>query len=177
MKNIAFFIVMFSILISACKNDKTSKTNNPFANCKCGAPTPIFKEQLPAYIAARNFTITSTAGVEVVKLTNGTTLQIEQTGCNDIKQEFSFIYTDEKFKQYSDALWIQNAIDEFRKIGSFSSNFQPFTLWGNALDAFKDGIKIGEQKELEKGFFMKIDKIISDKECTMIVTVFADSCE
>jgi hypothetical protein len=165
-------LVISSLALSFCKN----KSDKPFANCKCGAPRPVFNEALPEYIAGRSFSITNTSGVENIKFKNGTALQIVQTGCNDIKQEFSFSYNDSKFLAYSDAQWIQNAIDEFLRIGSFSDNFSPFKLWGEAILAYKDTFKIAEDKELQKGFFIKIEKIISGNEATMIVTVYADSC-
>lgn len=162
---------IFAIL--QCKN---KDNNKPFANCKCGTPRPVFNESLPEHIAGRNFSITNSSGVELVRFTNGTTLQIVQTGCNDIKQEFSFTYKDKKMLSYSDAQWVQNAIDEFLRMGSFSENFASFKLWGEAILAFKNDFKIGEDKELQKGFFIKIDRIISGEETTMIVTVYADSC-
>jgi hypothetical protein len=170
---IFFTTLLFSI---ACNSDKKSKEGKPFAGCKCGAPTPIFNEDIPEHVSGHNFSMTTNSGVEIVRMKNGSTLQIVQTGCNDIKQEFSFIYKDNKFASFTDAQWIQNAVEEFRKIGSFSQNFAPFILWGNAMDAYKAEFKLGEDKELDKGFFMKIDKIVSAEEATMIVTVYADSC-
>lgn len=174
MYKIKVFVLLLGLLsLFQCKN---KNDNKPFANCKCGAPRPIFNEALPEHIAGRNFSITNSSGVEIVRFTNGTTLQIVQTGCNDIKQEFSFVYKDKKMLGYTDAQWIQNAVDEFLKMGSFSENFAPFKLWGEAIIAFKDSFKIGEDKELEKGFFIKIDRLISGEEATMMVTIYADSC-
>lgn len=168
-----FFLLLCIFSLSFCK-DKNN--NKPFANCKCGSPRPIFNDAMPEHIAGRNFSITNTTGVEAINFTNGTKLQIVQSGCDDIKQEFSFVYKDKKMLTYSDAQWVQNAIDEFLRMGSFSENFTPFKLWGEAILAFKDSFKIGENMELEKGFFIKIDRIISGDEATMIVTVYADSC-
>ncbi len=176
MKYLRLFLLLTFIATIACNGDKKAKDARPFAGCKCGAPSPIFNEDVPEHVLGHNFSMTTNAGVEVVRMKNGSTLQIVQTGCNDIKQEFSFIYKDKKYLAFNDAQWIQNAVDEFRKIGTFSPNFRPFLQWGDAINAFQTAFKIGEDKELEKGFFMKIDKITNNEEATMIVTVYADSC-
>jgi hypothetical protein len=177
MKYLQILLLSIFSLFFACKNDKNKANDKPFAGCKCGTPTPIFNENVPEHVAGHNFSMTKDAGVEIVKMKNGTTLQIVQTGCSDIKQEFSFVYKNKEMLTYNDAQWIQNAVSEFQKIGTFSPNFSPFVLWGNALDQYKNEFKIGEAKELDKGFFMTIDKIISGDEATMIVTVYADSCK
>lgn len=177
MKLQVLLLAMILIFSAACKNKlKENDEKKPFANCKCGKPAPIFNTNIPDFVSGHNFAMTTDAGVEIITFNNGTKLQIVQTGCNDIKQEFSFIYSDQSYKNFSDATWIQNAINEFKKIGSAAPEYQPFTLWGNAIESRKQEFRIGEDKELEKGFFMKIDKIISSTETTMIVTVYADDC-
>jgi hypothetical protein len=174
MKNI-LFLVGLCILFSDCQNDAKSK--KPFANCPCGTPLPMFNETLPEHIATRNFSLSNDAGIENVKMKNGTILQVVQTGCKDIKQEFTFVYTDPKYKTYTDAQWIQNAVDEFLKIASFSPTFVSFQQWGSAMEHFKSNFKIAEKTELEKGFFITIDKIVSESESSLIVTIYADSCQ
>jgi hypothetical protein len=171
------YFLSFALFLFNCKNNTTDIADKkPFSDCKCGKPAPIFIKNIPDFVSGHNFTMTSDAGVELVTFKDRTKLQIVQTGCNDIKQEFSFIYENPSLQSYSDAMWIQKAIDEFKKIGAASPEYQPFSLWGNAIESRKDEFKIGEDKELEKGFFMKIDKITSASEITMIVTVYADDC-
>ena len=177
MKLKALLILFLSTAFLTCKEkEKTTGEKKPFSDCKCGRPTPIFNNNVPDFISGHNFAITSDAGVEIVTYKNGTKLQIVQTGCNDIKQEFSFIYADQLHKNLPDSSWVQNAIDEFKKIGNAAPAYQPFSLWGSAIASRKEEFHIGEDKELEKGFFMKIDKIVSASETTMIVTVYADDC-
>lgn len=177
MKTKLLVLFLLTIFFYSCKEkEKSAEEKKPFADCKCGRPTPIFNSNVPDFVSGHNFAITSDAGVEIITYKNGTKLQIVQTGCNDIRQEFSFIYTEPKFSNLADSSWVNNAIDEFRKIGGSAPEFQPFALWGNAIEARKQEFHIGEDKELEKGFFVKVDKIASATETTMIVTVYADDC-
>lgn len=177
MKIKMMLLLLLGLFVFACKDkEKAVEEKKPFANCKCGRPTPIFNQNIPEFVSGHNFAITSDAGVEIITYNDGTKLQIVQTGCNDIRQEFSFIYSDQSVKALSDSDWVQKAIDEFKKIGNSAPDYQPFALWGNAIASRKEEFHIGEDKEMEKGFFMKIDRIVSAAETTMIVTVYADDC-
>lgn len=177
MKSIPLLLLLVTVLLFSCKGNKENTDNsNPFANCKCGSPLPIFKDNLPNVIDGRNFAITNKQGIENVFFKDGVELQIIQSGCDDLTQEFTFKYRDRKIAAYSNAEWIQHGATQFLKIGGFAPRYASFQQWGEAIEKFKDKMVLGESMEMERGFFMKIDKVANQNEATMIVTMHVTSC-
>ena len=78
-------IITALILLNACQSD-SSKTGK----CKYGKPTAIFADTMPT-VAKHLFQIKDGVGIEMVVFSNKLLLEIEQSGCNDIHQQFSFI--------------------------------------------------------------------------------------
>ena len=164
-----------SLAFFACK--ETAKTSDkPFAGCKCGAPEPIFKEGGTEAIADRNFTMTKTSAVENIVFKNGTELQVVQTGCSEIVQEFTFFYkTDMSAK--NDEFWKTKTVEEFNTIASLSARYQPFGLWATAIKVASPEMKLGQATELEKDFFVTVEKINDGQHTQLVVKLNAKTCE
>jgi hypothetical protein len=171
------FIFFLSLLLAAaCKNNTTpTAEKNPttaFKDCKYGTPTAIFVE--PASdITYHTFVLSKDVATENITFKDGTLLDVEQSGCDFIQQQYTFTFKGD-FSKLSDAEWKQEAVDWFKKIGSFSQKYAPFSQWGEAMKNMPTENRLGEQYQLEKGAdytaFIKIDKIVSPTEAKLIVT-------
>ncbi len=168
------FIFLAFLAFSACKN--TKKSDKPFANCKCGAPEPIFKEGGNEAIADRNFAMTTTSAVENVTFKNGVELEVVQAGCEEIIQEFTFFYKSDMSAQ-TDDFWKAKAVEEFNTIALLSTRYQPFGLWATAIKTATPQLKLGQATELEKDFFVTVDKINDGQRTQLKVKLNAKTCE
>jgi hypothetical protein len=155
------FFIIFTIIIG-CKNDSKPK-------CKYGTPTAIFSDTTPTVIK-HLFQMKDETGVEMVVFKNKLLLEIEQTGCNEIHQQFSFIMFG-KFNDADDNIWKQVAMTHFREISKLSPNLLPFAGWASAIESVKDKLKLSEPVDLEGGITLRIDKIISADKATLVVQV------
>ena len=173
--NIYTILFIASLAFFACK-EKAKTSDKPFAGCKCGAPEPIFKEGGAEAIADRNFTMTKTSAVENVVFKNGTELEVVQTGCDEIIQEFTFFYKTDMSAQ-NDEFWKIKAIEEFNTIASLSARYQPFGIWATAIRVAAPQMKLGQANELEKDFFVTIEKVNGGQRTQLIVKLNAKTCE
>ncbi len=153
----------FFILLNACQSD-SSKTGK----CKYGKPTAIFADTMPT-IAKHLFQIKDGVGIEMVVFSNKLLLEIEQSGCNDIHQQFSFIMFG-KFKETNDdTVWKQLAIKHFRDLANISPSLFAFNGWADAIESVKDKLKLSEPMDLEGKTQVRIDKILSADKATLVV--------
>jgi hypothetical protein len=176
MKSFFFFLITFITLVG-CKNSSSTPNTekNPatgFKNCKYGAPTAIFVEPA-ADITYHTFVLTKDVGLENVNFKDGTLLDVEQSGCDFIQQQYTFTFKG-NFTALSDQDWKAKTIEWFKKIGGFSQKYAPFSQWADAIKNLPSDARLGEQYQLEKGSdytaFVKIDKIVSATEAKLIVT-------
>jgi hypothetical protein len=160
------FIALFFLF--SCKDEK----KKPFEKCKYGAPIPIFKEGNEKEIASRNFTMTKESSYENITFSDGTELQVVQSGCNEIIQEFTFYYKPD-VKISSDEEWKKQAIDEFLKISNLDPKYIPFKSWAKAIGLAAPDMRLGQATELEKDFFVTIDKVQDGQKIQLIVKLNA----
>ena len=153
----------FFILFAACKSD-----SNKSGKCKYGKPTAIFADTMPT-IAKHLFQIKDETGIEMVVFKNKLLLEIEQSGCNDIHQQFSFIMFGKFKADTDDMIWKQLAIKHFRDLAQISPSLAAFDAWANAIDAVKDKLKLSEPMLLEGNNEVRIDKILSEDKATLVV--------
>jgi hypothetical protein len=156
-------IIAFFIFFNACKPD-SSKTGK----CKYGTPTAIFADTMPT-VAKHIFRIKDGTGIEMVVFKNKLLLEIEQSGCNDIHQQFSFIMFGKFKDELDDAIWKQLAIKHFRDLAQISPSLLAFNGWADAIESVKDKLKLSEPMEMEGKMQVRIDKILSEDKATLVV--------
>ncbi len=153
----------FFMLFIACKSDTSSS-----AKCKYGKPRAIFADTMPT-IAKHLFQIKDGVGIEMVVFSNKLLLEIEQSGCNDIHQRFSFIMFG-KFKDTNDDMvWKQLAVKHFRDLANISPTLFAFNGWADAIESVQDKLKLSEPVDLEGKTQVRIDKILSADKATLVV--------
>ncbi len=151
-------IILFisSVILAACGNNAPAKLVEPFKGCKMGKPKPIFELGM-AHISNQKFELQPEAGVEEVLFDNGNTLTIRQSGCDVVHQEFNFLMQGDYTKASENACMML-AINQLYFLSKISPKLYGFQGWAQAMEAKIKEIKLAAPFELEKGFFVKIDK-------------------
>ena len=96
-------------------------------------------------------------------------LEIEQSGCNDIRQQFSFIMFGNFKDTPNDDIWKQLAVKHFRDLANISPSLFAFNGWADAIESVKDKLKLSEPMDLEGKTQVRIDKILSSDKATLVV--------
>jgi len=164
------FVAFTCCLLIACGGEK--KSTKPFGDCQYGPPKPVFKAELPK-IAQHGFQLNKNTAVEKVKFDNGVALELIQSGCEKPKQEFQF-NIPAPTNTFKDGDWINMSIDMFSYMGNLAPELQPFLMWQGALKDRINQLKLGLPHELEKGFFVKLDKVAGGNSGLLLVTLYQE---
>ena len=148
-----FFLIGFTILIFSCNSEKKE-------NCKYGEPVAIFSDDLPE-VSNLNFSGSGQIANEEAVFSNGLKVTVEQSGCNNIRQVFHF--TVEKPGD-GEPNWFLLTGEQFEFIGNLSSKLEPMLMWASVINGNAGRFRLGEPLEVDRGFFIKIDKVISGSE-------------
>ncbi len=158
------FCLIFLLFLS-CKTEK---------KCKYGKPIAIFNSQMPT-VKKHFFEVKKDGageiGVEMVAFDKNLLVEIEQTGCQKAKQQFTFILAG-KFQEATDDDWKDLSISFFRQFAQISPDLTTFGAWAEAIEKSKDKIRIAEAAQIEyQGFAreVRIDKIVSPERATLVV--------
>ncbi len=152
------------------KQEQTKKeTKAPKSDCKYGAPVAIFSEKLEQ-VKSQAFESTGQKGVETVEFADGKLLELFQSGCNEIRQEYRFTIKGE-FKDKPDDFWFKEAIDHLTYIGQIDERYAVIGMWVGALDHMQEDMKIGEFSEAEQSTFIMVDKIVESGASMVIVVL------
>jgi hypothetical protein len=153
--NLATLVLLCGLImhVAGCRTDISQNKN-----CKFGEPLPIFSKDMKG-ISSHSFNASRQEGKEVLEFDNGLKLEIIQSGCNSIRQEFRFALRPQGLT--SDMDYIQLASEQLRFLASVDERVSPLAFWANALDAQKSDMKLAEPRELEPLIFATVDKIES----------------
>jgi hypothetical protein len=152
--NIALGIL---VLLTACQNQTTCKYK----------PEPIFAKDLP-HIVQYNFEKEGSQSLESIMLDRGVLLEIGQEVCGDTKQEYRFTVKGD-FAAQPDLFWINEAAGEFNFLSTLSPKQAPLKDWAEIIKLRREDIKIGQDHEVQPGVFIRIDKVVSPEEATLVV--------
>ncbi len=155
-------VVCFAVcsLLLSCKNDNSGK-------CKFGDPTAMFSDTM-SMVKKHHFEVKDKTGVELAAFKNGMMLEVEQSGCNDIHQQFTFILPGD-FSKSDDAFWKTLTVKNFRLLAASSPKLFPFNGWADAIEGVLPKMKLAEPIEVDKGVQVRIDKILSTNQAMLVV--------
>ncbi|HMO38672.1 MAG TPA: hypothetical protein PKC76_07280 [Saprospiraceae bacterium] len=159
-------LVFITILTSSCNQKRDSQSADA---CKYGAPQPIFNPT-QAGLSGHEFSRQGNDATEQIRFDNGETLTVLQSGCNEIRQEFQFGLLEQPLTD-SPAWWIAQAVNEMRRLSSFGPDYQAFAAWAAEIEERAETIKLAEAFELQRGFFVRIDRIASTENATLVLTL------
>ena len=159
-------LASFSIVFFFCNSN--NKNTSQKEKCKYGAPKAIFADSISS-LAQHQFEQKGQTGTEHLVFKDGKSLEIIQSGCDQIKQEFQFtlpIGADDANKN-----WIKEAALQFQNLGSLGEAYLSFNFWAQAIQENQQRIQLGETIELQTGFAMKIDYIKGNDHSLLLITV------
>ncbi|MCB0706210.1 MAG: hypothetical protein KDC34_12905 [Saprospiraceae bacterium] len=145
-----FFICLLSTSLWQCSNSSDDA-------CRYGKPKPIFSDEM-AGVVSHSFLQEGQEGNEQIRLQSGLEVEIYQTGCDAIKQEFRFTLQDLPPTQ-PDAFWISAAAACFIELSTLEADPIIFSQYAQAIQQYAPNFILGEQAELATGFYMMIDGI------------------
>lgn len=162
------FLLLLSIAFTliGCNNNKVGRTD--FSDCKYQAPAAIFSDSL-SRVSRHQFALRQLEGVEEIDFDNGLNLTIIQSGCDAIRQEFQFQISGQSFPSADKNFWITQTIDWLKFLSSLHPKYLSFNDWGKAISIQAPSIELGEPIELQDGFFVEIDKIISSDHAILLL--------
>jgi hypothetical protein len=156
-----FFIIQIAVLLlAACGSGEKP------ADCPT-SPSAIFSKDLQG-VDSQDFIQTGKDGLEVVSFSNGVFLEVHQSGCDSLRQEFRFVLPASPPEDNPGA-WLAEAQAQFRFFGSLGPEYAPFSQWADALSGFEEDFRLGQPMEVAGGFWMQIDKIESFDGHTLVV--------
>ncbi|RMG85377.1 MAG: hypothetical protein D6714_06065 [Bacteroidetes bacterium] len=156
-------LLFFAWALSGC-GDGTEKET-----CKTGKPVAVFSDAL-AGIERHDFTVNGNNSVETVTFSNGVRLELSQSGCETLTQEFRFYITG--YKPTDDPKeWIDLAIAQFDFLGGLDPELAHFSSWAAALRQARDNMHTAVGYELAPGRWVKIDRIVSGPEIILRITL------
>jgi len=130
-------------------------------------PEPIFARDLP-HVVDYNFEKEGSQSLESVMLDRGILLEVGQEVCGDTKQEFRFIVKGD-FSAQTDSFWMKEASRQFVFLSSFSPKQAALKDWGDIIELRRTEMSIGQAREVQKGVFVRIDRVVSPEEAILTV--------
>ncbi len=158
MKGLNLFIALGTlVLFFACENKPTCKYK----------PEPIFAKDLP-HVVQYNFEKEGSQSLESLMLDRGVLLEVGQEVCGDTHQEYRFTVKGDYAAQ-PDSFWMKEASRQFVFLSSFSPKQAALKDWGDIIELRRHEMSIGQAREVQPGVFVKIDRVISPEESTLVV--------
>ncbi len=159
-------VLVILLILSACR--QTAK-GDAFSGCAYTEPEPIFSENTPG-IERHSFQLGTQESTEQMEFGDGLNLSIRQSGCDHRKQQFEFqipgAYT-EKNADY----WVKQTILCLDGLSALGPEFVVFEHWSAAIARSAKQIRLSESTEIEEGFFVSVDRVLSSDHATLMLTL------
>lgn len=164
-----YFIVNLFI-ISSC-GGSGGKSPADFSDCPYGAPQAIFPDTLEA-VTFQSFKLGEGKAIEEVTFQGGKKLELIQSGCTTIRQEFRFPLDPRGAIPQIDEHWIKHAASEMNYLSRLSPAHQSLGAWAEIIAGYAGEIHLRESVEVEPGNSFMIDAIQS-REAPMVIVVLS----
>lgn len=157
--NKIFFIGCVAVIASlwACQTEKKCKYK----------PSAIFEKNLP-HIVQYNYEVQGSQSLESMLLDTGVLLEIGQEVCDVTKQEYRFTVKGD-FAQFPDSLWMREATRQLVFLSSFSEKQAALKSWADIIEMRRADMKLGEDREVQPGVYVRVDKVLSPEQSTLLV--------
>lgn len=159
MKNIGALALL--IILAACGGKKICKYK----------PAPIFEDGLP-HLREYNYETQGEESREAFMTDRGVFVEIFQEVCETTRQEYRFTAPGEQFLQMPDSLWMKEASRELVFLSTFSPKQAPLKAWADLIESSRPQMRMGEDLEVNPGFFVRVNKVASPDKGTLIVELF-----
>jgi hypothetical protein len=156
-------IALFALIATACNN-------SPACPYK---PTPIFEAGLP-HIKIYNFEKQGSQSLESLYLDTDVHLEIYQNVCPSTTQEFKFMVKGD-FRTFPDSNWMKEAVRQMVFLSSLSPKQNALKEWADIVELRRGDMRLGEEREVQPGIFVKIDKVVAPDRGDLLVTLMDKS--
>lgn len=160
------FLIIFFFLILGCKN--VGSEGRSFDDCPNPVPVAVFSDTLSA-VTSHQFHLKATEGIEEVAFKNGMQLTLIQSGCEAIRQEFQFRLPGDDFPDDTITYWIEETMNQLRFLANLGPQYLSLNAWTQVIEEQKEQIQLGEPVEIQIGFFVEIDRIISADHAILLL--------
>ncbi len=150
---------------TGCQN-APQKNNN---DCPFGTPTAIFQPEQEG-IKDHSFQLEEDYSLERFRLENESEIEIHQSGCDQIRQEFQFSIPPMD-KQLDAPSYAMLAAEKFFQLAALGERYQSLGLWGNQMEKNAANFQLSAPLPIEGGFSITIDRINSPGKTTLIVVL------
>lgn len=147
----------FLLVFPACQSEKKCKYK----------PAPIFEAGLP-HIQQYNFEVQGQESLESLLLDTGVLLEIGQKVCETTQQEYRFIAKGDH-TAFADSLWLKEAARQFVFLSTISPKQASLKAWADVIEAGRKEMKLGEEKMVQPGVYLRIDRVVNPEESTLQV--------
>ncbi|KGE86159.1 MAG: hypothetical protein ACE362_03730 [Phaeodactylibacter xiamenensis] len=157
--------------LGGCASDPPQRQS--FEDCLYGAPEPIFDASLPG-VSQHRFELQPGKGVERFVLNQSTIVQIEQTGCDQIRQEFTFSWDAAARRED----WAAQAIQKYRELGELGAPYLSFSAISEVLQARKEKLRPrGEAISLQPGLAFRITAAETGQQSKLVTVLYETAPE
>ena len=157
-----FFFCSLLAFLTACHSAQKG------SDCAT-TPSAIFSADLPD-VDAHDFHQTGAEGLEIVSFHSGVFLEVFQTGCDSLRQEFRFRIPGIEESE-TPGFWLEEAQNQFRALGALGPEYAPFTHYADALALQDEAFHLAQPMEVDNGFWIQIDQIKSFDGPTLIIVL------
>ncbi len=168
-QNSLLFLGFFLLLFIACQpSEPQGGTVVSNGECPAGKPAAMFSDTM-MFVEKHDIIIDGQEAEEKVVLKGGTKVMLSQGGCEKIRQEFQITHPGDFSKLgYQD--WIILCVSSLDHVASASPALGGLRQWSGALKNLGlENLKLGEPIIPDPSVTVKLDKIISDGEATVII--------
>ena len=106
--------------------------------------------------------------LESLLLDTNVLLEIHQDVCTETRQEYRFKVQGD-YNQFPDSLWLKEATRQLVFLSSFSAKQAPLKAWADIIEMRRSEMKLGEDREVEPGIFVRVDRVVSPEESTLLL--------
>jgi hypothetical protein len=129
----------------------SEEQEDSFMDCLYERPEPIFSTATPT-VVDHEFIMNGRVGIERIVFDTGLQLDIHQSGCDELQQNF-FFYIGENV---GEEVAISQASDFFYYIGTLDEAYLPLYEWGNLIEKNADAITLDQSYPVYPGFYVTI---------------------
>ncbi len=149
--------IVVSLIAPGCQTNTTCKYK----------PSPVFEAGLP-HVTDYHFEKKDNQSLESLMLDTGVLLEISQDICNESRQEYRFNVQGD-FSKFPDSLWLKEATRQLVFLSTFSPKQAAFKAWADVIELRRGDMHLGEDREVEPGVFVRVDRVLSPQESTLVV--------
>jgi hypothetical protein len=173
-RKLLFFVgLIFFVGCQPKSAEKTlAKETDNWAKCPVGKPTAIFSDTM-ATVQHHEFALDATKGIEKILFKDASELEVAQTGCEKVRQAFSFLFKG-NFKDKDSNFWAKKAATSFKNLSKTSPKLLGLSEFGKVIEAAAPQLHLGAPFKTEFGITITIDCVAAADSTILIVILQQD---